>query len=223
MQTLTSNQLQHIDQFLIEHYRLYYIDLRAEVVDHIASDIEVVLQNEKSYEEAFILVITKWDALLKPAKGFFRGIPRFVASQWIKERLKRGAKACLFGALTTLLLGSLFFRWIDLDADILWGIGTLLALYTSLGIFYWLNRNLVKEVSLHTATGTFLRVEFKRLGWIQSVFVIMPLLGQMKLIPQGELIFYSYFFLGFVMLFYLIHWRKDYLKEKLYQIKWKTL
>lgn len=223
MQTLTSNQLQHINQFLIEQYRLYYIDLQAEVADHIASDIEVELQSGKSYEEAFVLVFSKWDALLKPAKGFFRGIPRFVANQWIKERLKRGAKACLFGVLTTLLLGGVFFRGIDLDEDILWGIGTLLALYLSLGIFYWLNRSLVKEVPLHTATGTFLRVEFKRLGWIQSVFVIMPLLGQMKLIPQGELIFYSYLFLGFVMLCYMIHWRIDYQKEKLYQIKWKTL
>lgn len=223
MQILTSNQLQHISQFLIEQYRLYYIDLQAEVADHIASDIEVELQSGKSYEEAFVLVFSKWDALLKPAKGFFRGIPRFVANQWIKDRLKRGAKACLFGVLTTLLLGGVFFRWIDVDEDILWGIGTLLALYVSLGIFYWFNRNLVKEVPLHTATGTFLRVEFKRLGWVQSVFVIMPLLGQMKLIPQGELIFYSYLFLGFVMLFYLIHWRIDYQKEKLYQIKWKTL
>lgn len=223
MQILTSNQLQHINQFLIEQYRLYYIDIQSEVADHIASDIEVELQSGKSYEEAFVLVFSKWDALLKPAKGFFRGIPRFVANQWSKDRLKRGAKACLFGVLTTLLLGGVFFRWIDLDENILWGIGTLLALYVSLGIFYWLNRNLVKEVPLHTVAGTFLRVEFKRLGWVQSVFVIMPLLGQMKLIPQGELIFYSYLFLGFVMLFYLIHWRIDYQKEKLYQIKWKTL
>lgn len=70
MNKLTTYQLKHIDQFLIEHYRLYYIDIRAEVVDHIATDIEVELNNDKSYEEAFVCVISKWDELLKPAKGF---------------------------------------------------------------------------------------------------------------------------------------------------------
>lgn len=223
MQTLTSHQLQHINQFLIEQYRLYYIDLQAEVMDHIATDIEVELQQGKSYEEAFVLVFAKWDALLKPAKGFFRGIPRFVANQWTKERLKRGAKACLFGALTTLLVGSLFYRWINMEEDIVCGLGTLLALYVGMGILYVNNRSLVKEVPLHTATGTFLRVEFKRLGWVQSIFVIMPLLSQLKFISGGELFFYTYLFIGLVMLFYMIQWRIDYQKEKVYQIKWKTI
>lgn len=180
MQTLTPHQLQHIDQFLLKHYRLYYIDLRAEVVDHMATDIEVELHNGKSYEEAFVLVIAKWDALLKPSSFFFRGIPKFIAQRWSKERLRRGAKACLFGALTTLGIGSFFYRFIDLDADFLWGLGTLLVVYIGIGILYIFNRSLLKNISLHTTTGAFLRVEFKRLGWVQSIFVMLPLLTQMK-------------------------------------------
>ncbi|MBB1150954.1 hypothetical protein H4K35_12675 [Myroides sp. NP-2] len=223
MQTLTPHQLQHIDQFLLEHYRLYYMDIRAEVVDHIAADIEKELHNAKRYDEAFVLVIAKWDELLKPASFFFRGIPKFIAQQWNKERLRRGAKACFFGALTTLGIGSFFYRFIDLDADIVWGLGTLLALYISIGIFYIFNRSLMKDIPLYTATGAFLRVEFKRLGWVQSIFVMLPLLTQMKFIASGDWFFYFYIFIGLVMLFYMIHWRIDYKKEKIYQIKWQLL
>lgn len=223
MQTLTPHQLQHIDQFLLEHYRLYYIDLRAEVVDHMATDIEVELHKGKCYEEAFVLVIAKWDALLKPSSFFFRGIPKFIAQRWTKERLRRGAKASGLGALATVGIGSFFYRFIDLDADILWVLGTLLALYIGIGILYICNRGLMKDIPLHTATGTFLRVEFKQLGWVQSIFVIMPLLNQMKFIPRADGVFAFYFFIGSLMLFYMIHWRIDYQKEQLYQVKWKSI
>ena len=223
MKKLTSHQLQHIDEFLIEHYRLYYIDIRAEVVDHIATAVEVELHSGKSYEEAFILVIAKWDVLLKPSSFFFRGIPKFIAQQWNKERLKREGKACLLGALTTLGIGSFFYRFVDLDADILWGLGMLLVVYISIAILYVFNRSLMKNIPLHTATGTFLRVEFKRLGWVQSTFVIMPLLTQMKFISRGEWFFYFYIFIGLVMLFYMMHWRIDYQKEQVYQVKWKSI
>lgn len=223
MKTVTQEQLQHIDQFLLEHYRLYYIDIRAEVLDHMAADIEVERHNGKSYEEAFVLVMAKWDALLKPSSFFFRGIPKFIAQRWSKERLRRGAKASGLGALVTIGIGSFFYRFVDLDADILWGLGTLLAVYMGIGILYIFNRNLMKNIQLHTATGTFLRVEFKRLGWVQSIFVIMPLFSQMKFIPSGDWFFYTYFFVGLVMLFYMLHWRIDYQKEQLYQVKWKSI
>lgn len=223
MKKLTSHQLQHIDEFLIKYYRLYYFDIRAEVVDHMAMDIEAELHSEMSYEEAFVLVMAKWDALLKPSSFFFRGIPKFIAQQWSKERLKRGAKACLFGALATLGIGSFFYRFMDLDADIAWGLGLLLAVYIGIGILYVFNRRLMKDIPMHTATGAFLRVEFKRLGWVQSIFIVMPLLTQMKFISRGEWFFYFYLFIGFVMLFYMIHWRIDYQREQVCQVKWKSI
>lgn len=37
MTALNQQQLQHIESFLIEHYKLYYIDIRVEIIDHIAS------------------------------------------------------------------------------------------------------------------------------------------------------------------------------------------
>lgn len=223
MQTITPHQLQHIDQFLLEHYRLYYIDLRAEVVDHMATDIEAELQVNKNYEEAFVLVIAKWDALLKPAKGFFRGIPYFVAQQWIKERFKRGGQACLFGVLTTLLFAGLFYDIVDLDEDFFLGLGVLALLFISCGTMYLMNFSLIQNTPLHTATGTFLRIEFKRLGMIQSTFIIIGGLSRLRLLPNGDWYFYTYLLMGISTLFYLIQWRMDYKKERLYQIKWQML
>lgn len=223
MTKLTPYQVQHIEQFLLEHYRLYYIDIRTEVVDHIASDIEGEMMTNKSYEEAFVLVIAKWDALLKPAKGFFRGIPLFIAKQWMKERFNRGGKACLFGILTTLLFAGLFHRFVDLDENFLIGLGILGTLFVSCGIVYLSNYSLVKKTPLYTATAAFLRTEFKRLGLMQSTFIAMALLSQIKLIPRGDWFFYTYILIACVMLFYMIHWRIDYQKEKLYQIKWKAI
>lgn len=223
MNKLTKHQLQHIEQFLIEHYRLFYIDIRAEVLDHIAADIEAELFNSKTYEEAFVSVIAKWDPLLKPAKSIFRGIPHFIAKQWVKERFNRGGKACLFGILTTLLFASLFHRFVDLDENFLIGLGILGIIFISCGIVYLRNYSLVKKAPLYTAAGTFLRIEFKRLVLIQSTFVVMALLSQLKVIPNGDWFFYTYVLLGCVTLFYMIHWRMDYQKEKLYQIKWKAV
>lgn len=221
METLTPHQLQHIDQFLLEHYRLYYIDLRAEVVDHIATDIEVALHSGKNYEEAFVLVIAKWDELLKPAKGFFSGIPYFVAQQWKKERFKRGGRACLFGVLTTLLFAGLFHGIVALGEDYVLGLGILGLLFISCAIMFLRNFSLVQNTPLHTATGTFLRVEFKRLGMIQSFIIIIGGVSRFRLMPSGDWYFYMYLLMGISMLFYMIQWRMDYHKEKVYQIKWQ--
>ncbi|MGG5506631.1 MULTISPECIES: hypothetical protein [unclassified Myroides] len=223
MYKLTEHQLQHIDQFLVAHYRLYYIDLRAEVVDYIATAIEMERRKEVSYEEAFVLVMAKWDALLKPAKGFFRGIPCFVAEQWRKERIRLGGKALLFGVLTTLLYGGLFHRLLDSDLGNWLSLSFFALLFLSGIVVYIHNFNLVKKTALHTATGSFLRIEFKRLGLVQSTFAVLTLLSQLKLMPKGDWYIYTYILMGSIALFYMVHWRIDYQKEKLYQIKWNTI
>lgn len=63
---LTNQQIAQIEETLALN-NLKYDDIKLEVIDHIASEIEVLMdKNDISFEENLKLVFGKWAALLKP-------------------------------------------------------------------------------------------------------------------------------------------------------------
>jgi hypothetical protein len=71
---LTASQISLIDETLFLN-GLKYEDIKLEVTDHIASEIEFVMEeNSLSFEENSRLVFKKWEPQLKPANSFFTGI-----------------------------------------------------------------------------------------------------------------------------------------------------
>lgn len=70
---LSTEQITHIEETLVLN-GLYFEDLKLEVTDHIASEIEILMeQNSLPFEENFKLVLDKWKPQLQPSFSFLIG------------------------------------------------------------------------------------------------------------------------------------------------------
>ena len=69
---LTQEQIQFVEKYL-DYKALNYIDVRIEVLDHIISDIEVLLAQGINFEDAFKQSAGKWHKDLKITSSFLIG------------------------------------------------------------------------------------------------------------------------------------------------------
>lgn len=96
MKTLNKEQLNHLDTFLLSHYQLKYDEVREEVVDHIACEIEEKIAIGASYEEAFKVTLSKWNSTLRSSTmGIYSGIPNFIVKQMMWSDLKNQVRGIL--------------------------------------------------------------------------------------------------------------------------------
>ncbi len=85
---LTKEQIQQIKDY-IKIKKLNYIDLYIETVDHIASDIEKLMnENECNFEDTFEIVKRKWNISLKKTTNVWFGFATYRPSILIKKSLK---------------------------------------------------------------------------------------------------------------------------------------
>ncbi|SHL45234.1 hypothetical protein [Myroides odoratimimus] len=85
MTTLSTNQIKQIEDTLISKYNIKYQDTRDEVLDHIACEIEELMNEGDEYEEAMELVFNKWHSkLLLEHFGVYKGIPKFISRPIVK-------------------------------------------------------------------------------------------------------------------------------------------
>ncbi len=70
---LTEQQLQRVEDYLVKK-KITYVDLRMEVFDHIVSDIERLIAEENSFEDAFTMVRIRWQKHFKETNSFYFGI-----------------------------------------------------------------------------------------------------------------------------------------------------
>jgi hypothetical protein len=103
---LTNQQIAQIEETLILN-GLNYDDIKLEVTDHIASEIEEKISNEKSsFEVVFKEVLEKWKPELKP---FFSGLigftnPRIMTVKCHKIVKRQLFTVIIFSSLITLAL-----------------------------------------------------------------------------------------------------------------------
>lgn len=84
-QTLTTEQVQFIENALIEKCDFKdFNDVRLEIVDHLASDIEEDMNNNNSdFKTAFIKILNKWNPLILPKTvSFYSNVPYMVCKLW---------------------------------------------------------------------------------------------------------------------------------------------
>jgi hypothetical protein len=94
---LTNQQIAQIEETLIIN-GLIYEDIKLEVTDHIASEIEEKIYNEaSSFEVAFIQVFNKWKPELKPS---FSGLIGFTNPRIMTVKCHKTVKRQLFTAIT---------------------------------------------------------------------------------------------------------------------------
>ena len=70
---LTTKQIQQIEHYL-DVKKILQVDLRMEVFDHIMSDIERLITEENSFQEAFAMVRIIWQKHFKETNSFYFGI-----------------------------------------------------------------------------------------------------------------------------------------------------
>lgn len=89
MQILTPEQLQQVEDFLVDQYHMQADeDVRGEILDHIACEIEEQISQGQSFKVAFMNVLNQWHRHLQPSRfSGYQTIPRFIARRLIKTDL----------------------------------------------------------------------------------------------------------------------------------------
>ncbi|MGG5506632.1 MULTISPECIES: hypothetical protein [unclassified Myroides] len=140
MQKLTVEQFLQLEAFLVNQYGLEVdYQVRVEVLDHVACEIEEKLNLGASYLEASKLVLSKWHILLQPSRfNGYSKVPRFLAKRLIRLDLsvQLGVTLCLL----------LSFGLVDIPSLTLiyTGLGLL---FCSWGIQVWMLRQVKQQTS----------------------------------------------------------------------------
>ncbi|MDD5148950.1 MAG: hypothetical protein PHC28_00520 [Flavobacterium sp.] len=113
---LSTQQIATIDETLVLN-GLIYDDIKLEVTDHIASEIETKMkENKLSFEDALYKVLLNWKEQMKPSYSFWLGsknvAPRIVIDKLILNSKQQQLKGVLIAFFIAVLL-TIFSRNID--------------------------------------------------------------------------------------------------------------
>lgn len=108
---LTANQINHIDYVLRNDYSFeHFDDLRIELLDHIASNVEQLIDEHSiTFEEALPQVLHQWnDEISWDRKSKYNGVPKMVSKLW--KKLDWKYNYCILPLTAILCFGSIPFR-----------------------------------------------------------------------------------------------------------------
>ncbi|WP_177761645.1 hypothetical protein [Flavobacterium sp. I3-2] len=113
-QTLTTEQLQQIENKLYNDYDFYYDDSKYEIIDHIASEIEDQMQTS-TFQFAFDTVFDQWKSKLQETEWngkYFYG--EFKIPFFYKQQLTQNFRKDIFlWILASVLVPGIFFIFKD--------------------------------------------------------------------------------------------------------------
>lgn len=104
MKKLTTNQINQIEDTLISQYNIKYQDTRDEVLDHIACEVEELMNEGAYFSEAFKITIAKWHSQLKPSNWVINKTPRFIVSRLIVKDLQSIGLLFVLAVFTTSII-----------------------------------------------------------------------------------------------------------------------
>ncbi|ALU27572.1 hypothetical protein HX045_08015 [Myroides odoratimimus] len=104
MTTLITDQIKHIEETLITQYNIKYQDTRDEVLDHIACEIEELMNEGAYFHEASKITIAKWNSQLKPSNWVINKTPRFIVSPLIVKDMQSIGLLFVLAVFTTSII-----------------------------------------------------------------------------------------------------------------------
>jgi hypothetical protein len=109
---LTTQQIATIEETLVLK-GLIYDDIKLEVTDHIASEIEAIMaEKDISFEVAFKQAFENWKVLLSSSSSFWVGLiyssPRIVMKRWKSILIRQQFQSLFIAIIPTLTLLGLF-------------------------------------------------------------------------------------------------------------------
>jgi hypothetical protein len=109
---LTNQQITTIEETLVLN-GVVYDDIKLELLDHIATEIEVLIEgNSLSFEENVQMVFKRWEPQLKPSNSFLTGISNSYPKMILDKKLALIKKQLFIGFLisTTVLVTFLVLK-----------------------------------------------------------------------------------------------------------------
>ncbi len=103
MKTLSTNQIKQIEDTLISKYNIKYQDTRDEVLDHIACEIEELMNEGAYFHEASKITIAKWHSQLKPSNWVINKTPRFIVNSLIVKDMQSIGLLFVLAVFTTFI------------------------------------------------------------------------------------------------------------------------
>lgn len=105
---LTNQQIAIIDKTLVLN-GMIYDDVKLELIDHIATDIENQLENQESdFEVALKKSFENWSEQLQLANSFWvntkKAVPRMLLDKWILEAKKKLIKGSIIAIVLAVLI-----------------------------------------------------------------------------------------------------------------------
>jgi hypothetical protein len=111
---LTLSQLDYIDRFLEQH-QLDFLDFKLEVKDHLATAIEVLMEENKiPFEEAFLLASESWKTELQVKKYWLISNERLFPS-FVIQRIRNKVAFHYSIVLVLALMGAFFFSSLPIE------------------------------------------------------------------------------------------------------------
>ena len=108
---LTTEQIAAIDETLVLN-GLIYDDIKLEVTDHIASEIEAKMETSISFDDALLQAFESWRFQLRPSSSFWVGSiyysPRIVMNRWESIKKRQQFQSLFIAIILTLVLLGLF-------------------------------------------------------------------------------------------------------------------
>ena len=108
---LPTDQINHIDYVLRNDSSFEnFDDLRVELLDHIASDVEALMENNSiSFEDALPVVLYKWnDEISWDRNSKYNRVPKMVSKLW--KKLDWKYNYCIIPLTAILCFGSIPYR-----------------------------------------------------------------------------------------------------------------
>ena len=214
---ITTQQLQEIENYLAK-IKFDFVDLNAEILDHITSDVENLLDKNYSFENAFALVKLRWETHFKDTSSFFFGL-MYSDSKIVVKKAVKMFKPFYFLYLTAYILPMIIFTNISIvfpknTIDFLNGfLNSISAVF-----FCYLIYIILKVIKAKVKTTYRFILKTQYLG---VIFLILPLLMGNYFNDDGSLIPFLISFQsgGFAVTYICHHFYKKHLEAiKKYKI-----
>jgi hypothetical protein len=110
---LSAQQIAQIEETLVLN-GIQYDDIKLELTDHIASEIEEkITVHEVSFEVAFRKIFENWKEQLRPTSSHWVGLinssPKIVLDKWVRTTKQLQLKALLIALIPTLFFAYFFY------------------------------------------------------------------------------------------------------------------
>lgn len=190
---LTNQQITTIEQTLVLN-GLVYDDIKLEVLDHIATELETIIdESQFSFEENLKQVFEKWKNELTPSSSFWirnnKSVPKIVVHKSIKLIQHVFLMSISLGLLTAIVVTLLFKN--NANQEVLSLLNSILQTMGVMGIVLLVYVKIKIWQSKQKSTYSYL---FNQNGFLQIINLVLIATGLFQF--KGNTFFFDYHFMS---------------------------